>query len=394
MQDPMNQTPDKTPSALQRSPSRLWRLASAVALASLLPLAFLGCPCPQCPDGGTPPQPSCSGAASGATTASGTTSGPAACVPPAPAPTAAQDSCTCKVPDTGAGPDWHQQSAELAGTGITGCAGSPRARVRTFTLASAKKGGQIVDGARVDKGRLAGNYCGAPLAPMDWVGVELEGDIACVNGSGDKPVTARITAVMPHPDLDVPDTALYSVEIKSPDTGAWTPACADGAPAIPLAGMWSNTALRVGLVASDPPAMQGKVTFACTNAAIGKCYQWGYVPWRDAEHATLHAACTRMARADYCGNGTAYTTNGTAVDVWDTAKIQLRSPPSAAAPFEAAWGPNGAVCRSHARVSTASKPGCYCALPVCADDSALPASATGPLVFDSSAPKTPALSCP
>ena len=48
------------------------------------------------------------------------------------------------------------------------------------------------------------------------------------------------------------------------------------------------------------------LTLACEGGAITKCIRWGYQPW--AQHSgsslkELHQACTRMARADYCGTG-------------------------------------------------------------------------------------------
>jgi hypothetical protein len=60
-----------------------------------------------------------------------------------------------------------------------------------------------------------------------------------------------------------------------------------------------------------------------------------------------HQACTRMARADYCGNGRSYTFNDTPIDLYDRlqTRLQTRSTVGASnwAP-EAEWGPNGATC--------------------------------------------------
>src|SRR4051812_47487486 len=46
----------------------------------------------------------------------------------------------------------------------------------------------------------------------------------------------------------------------------------------------------------------------CTAGARGKCVRFGYRPWKSAEQA-LYEACTRMVRADYCGNAVATTRN-------------------------------------------------------------------------------------
>src|SRR5207244_135325 len=68
-----------------------------------------------------------------------------------------------------------------------------------------------------------------------------------------------------------------------------------------------------------------------------------------------HQACTRMARADYCGNGTSHTVEGNLIDMYDNLGIRTRSvtaergvDPSLLS-FEAAWGPDGAYCLDHVR---------------------------------------------
>lgn len=59
-------------------------------------------------------------------------------------------------------------------------------------------------------------------------------------------------------------------------------------------------------------------------------------------------ACTRMARADYFGNGTSHTKDGTVIDVYDRLKIQQSETNSGLA-FEAAWGTDGALLLNHTR---------------------------------------------
>jgi hypothetical protein len=56
-----------------------------------------------------------------------------------------------------------------------------------------------------------------------------------------------------------------------------------------------------------------------------------------------------MLRADYCGDGTPQTVPGITVQRFDRAGI---SPPPTRpfGTFEAAWGPEGAVCVQHTRV--------------------------------------------
>ena len=54
-------------------------------------------------------------------------------------------------------------------------------------------------------------------------------------------------------------------------------------------------------------------------------------------------------RADYCGDGIGHTRDGTPIDIFD--KIGIQGDESAPGmTFEAAWGPDGAVCVRHTRL--------------------------------------------
>jgi hypothetical protein len=88
----------------------------------------------------------------------------------------------------------------------------------------------------------------------------------------------------------------------------------------------------------DPP---GGFTLACMTGAIGKCLDI-YHAWESDDLRDTHQACTRMVRADYCGNGTAYTHDGTPIDVEDELGIETLD----STPFEleAHWTPDGAHC--------------------------------------------------
>lgn len=119
-----------------------------------------------------------------------------------------------------------------------------------------------------------------------------------------------------------------------------------------------------GVYTADPDT----VTYACMTGAIAKCVEWGYAPWRAGAEA--HASCTRLARADYCGEGVPWTRNGTVVSAYDTLGIHA-SPASSRLVFEAAWGPGGAVCVARPRYAienasgAAVLPGCFAQLPRC-----------------------------
>lgn len=128
-------------------------------------------------------------------------------------------------------------------------------------------------------------------------------------------------------------------------------------------GAWDASGARVA-VAPDV------VTVACEHGVIAKCALWGYAPWLVGDAA--HAACTRMARADYCGDGTPWTRDGTWIDITDPAEIQVLAG-GADMTFEAGWSAEGAVCvratRYEVRAANGATlvPPCWASLPRCDD---------------------------
>jgi|GEM_PF-2460659 len=114
-----------------------------------------------------------------------------------------------------------------------------------------------------------------------------------------------------------------------------------------------------------------RFTFGCHHDVIAKCYRWGYQPWKDTTTGNMgdaHAVCTRMARADYCGNGGTQTQEGTHIVFWDRGVLPNIFPRpgageiSAHEPFEAGWNKRGAVCLSHARWKQLPPPPFACPL--------------------------------
>jgi hypothetical protein len=99
-------------------------------------------------------------------------------------------------------------------------------------------------------------------------------------------------------------------------------------------------------------AREGEFSFTCTAGVQAKCLRAGYLPWSPREGVVsmgdLFQACTRMMRADYCGDNEAHTRNGTLIDLFDDAGIQ--KPERGELVFEAGWGPQGAVCVHHVRI--------------------------------------------
>jgi hypothetical protein len=156
---------------------------------------------------------------------------------------------------------------------------------------------------------------------------------------------------------EVVGIAFYTISYTPDEGTTWLSVCGMNGPdpiqAILLTDRWdTHTGARI----ADPTA----VTIACRGAALAKCTEWGYERWSPAVHecngndchdiplAELHQACTRMVRADYCGDGVPHTMNGTPIDIWDNFGIQDRDQGSTM-PFEAEWTPDGAACITHTR---------------------------------------------
>lgn len=119
--------------------------------------------------------------------------------------------------------------------------------------------------------------------------------------------------------------------------------------ALPVPGAFDHTGAFI-----DTPRL---FTFACRTGVISKCYRWGYRPWDstgipgDTTAKKMLTACTRMARADYCGTGDSYTRYGTLINVFDrlSPAAQVSAPAPTGLFFEAGWRDTGAVCLSHTR---------------------------------------------
>ncbi|HEU4407313.1 MAG TPA: ADYC domain-containing protein [Polyangiaceae bacterium] len=137
----------------------------------------------------------------------------------------------------------------------------------------------------------------------------------------------------------------YRASFLDPATNARQPLCgvdAAGAPveAIGLMGRWDyREGVPGGGSHIDDP---GAFTFACRGAALAKCVELGYKPWASTGGVSLknhHQACTRMLRADYCGDGTSHTVDGTPINLYDNVGVQADTQDW---PFEAEWVPSGA----------------------------------------------------
>jgi len=197
---------------------------------------------------------------------------------------------------------------------------------------------------------------GSPVRGDAFEGATLTGALS----NGD-PVTLLIDAIDPSSD---PEISLYTVLYQS--GSQWKGICGEsnGVPlqAIPLAGQWDySQGTPTGGDHIDDP---GVITFACEGSALAKCTTLGYKPWKTAKECRgadcktvplrpLHQACTRMIRADYCGDGASHTRDGTPLNLWDNFGIQVREQVTDGWLKEAEWSMEGATCVEHVRYDTA-----------------------------------------
>jgi len=184
---------------------------------------------------------------------------------------------------------------------------------------------------------------GSILHGADLIGLILH----LRNGLGD-PIDIRIDSVTLPPGKPDAGVELYGLSRRGAGSKDWVPLCKPGA---------DGRALGFPLPGATPtddetPASGGEFSITCTAGARGKCVMLGYRPWAaDVNGQSLRpyfAACVRMMRADYCGDGRPHTRPGVQVDMWDRAGVQAAQ---TGLPFEAAWGPEGAVCMTRSRVA-------------------------------------------
>lgn len=209
-----------------------------------------------------------------------------------------------------------------------------------------------------------------------------------VYAAGEQRIRVRVAGIRPDPTDPTGRRLLHDFR----DDATGEPFCQvapDGTrEGFPIAGRTDPAGM---LLAAEPGAFE----IVCTAGAQGKCARFGYAPWLaqpDGRPMTeLYNACIRMVRADYCGLGEATTRNGMNIDLYDIHETQIPalSPEQS---FEAAWGPEGAICVAHVRVKentslerlAATCPRLVGKLgPICTETSA---RAAGARLFNRSAP--------
>jgi hypothetical protein len=187
---------------------------------------------------------------------------------------------------------------------------------------------------------------GRVLTSPDLIGAIFE----AADGAG-RIITVRIDGVGRDPSDPDGDVWLHRFSVPDKETGGWREFCSPGpdgtVAGFPMAGLWTSDG-RHEYTSSG-------LTITCTSGAIGKCVRNGYKPWREVDGQSLweyHQACVRAIRADYGGDGVGHTRDGTLVDLSDRLGIQSSDadPRGPALKFEAAWGPDGAVCVRRTRI--------------------------------------------
>jgi ADYC domain len=185
---------------------------------------------------------------------------------------------------------------------------------------------------------------GSVLYSPDLVGAVLGIEL------GERIVRLRIDAV--ERDATIRDNIvwLHSFSVEQPDS-SWQNLCKpplDGrAQGFPLAG---RTRGNGTLDTSDKKPF----SLVCSSSVQAKCVRFGYAPWAQApDGASLQPAfdaCVTMLRADYAGNNSPTTREGTRIDVSDRWNIRAIRGEDSEYAFEAGWDANGAVCVHHPRI--------------------------------------------
>ncbi len=267
----------------------------------------------------------------------------------------------CEVVDTVETSTAEQEGMNLQGMNLQGMnlqgMNLQGMNLQGFELGGATLWGVALQDLRVERGELIAERNGVTLRGAALTGARLNAQVRDVEASPPATVLVSYRIDKVKKELSKYDpthtgsTFLYTLEQWVADSSSWKPACppdADGRRvAIPLAATWDEHGDRI--------VSSSLFTLACTTGVIAKCYRWGYRPWVTGygDLTAMHWTCTRLARADYCGNGVSHTQDGTWINIWDTlpapGPIQHHGTPPVGMIFEAGWRTDGAVCLSHTR---------------------------------------------
>ena len=242
----------------------------------------------------------------------------------------------------------------LNGTSLNGTALNGKS-LNGKSLNGVSLNGKSLNGTSLSGMTLTATNFGGTLngqAVANWVGTTFTGTM-----SDATPVTLRIDSktTLPAPNTDV---SAYGVSYQT--TTGWTPLCGVATTlAIPVNGTFNYT---TGAFTASATSF----TFACRATAIAKCVELGYKPWKTVGGTLLQnhmVACTRMLRADFCGDGKSWTVDGTEINIYDGKGIQADA---AAWIIEAEWNQNGAIRVNKSKetrwaLNAGKPPACYLA---------------------------------
>jgi hypothetical protein len=220
----------------------------------------------------------------------------------------------------------------------------------SLDLGQIQRGGAALKGVRLQEGRLVA----PPHAAKGLVGALLQGTT-----SDGHPVEVALCGT--EPVAEDPAMEWYRIEVWNAQSASWENPCiatyrVPTPRALAVQGVWDKRGAH--------HKVEGKFTFACENGAIAKCIAWGYKPWATKHGRSLkelHQTCTRMARADYCGDGRSHTREDAPFDMYDGLEVLTRTREATAgwdparASFEAAWTPEGAWCLARTRDGQAAE---------------------------------------
>ena len=216
---------------------------------------------------------------------------------------------------------------------------------------------------------LAGPAVGAPSTAPDVSEIQVVGaglKVVLSDGrvlTGDRLIGAELTigdeagriieVRIDAATLDPKDTRerrwLYHLLVKDGATGRMREFCDPGPEGLRLAFPIEGRISTEG----DYGPSESRISFTCTGGALAKCVRMGCQPWRESPDGRPlldhFRACVLMVRADYCGDGRPHTRNGTLINIYDGIGIQ-KPDPLPELVFEAAWGPDGAVCVHRTRI--------------------------------------------
>jgi len=173
--------------------------------------------------------------------------------------------------------------------------------------------------------------------------------------SGYATLPARVVSVSS--SSEAPDGVAYRITVDV--AGRSEALCgtdATGSPvlAIRLPGTWDHrTGVKGG---GDHVSDNQHFTLACQGSTLEKCAEL-YSPWTSTQAAAAFQTCTRVLRADYCGDGTPHTSPGVVIDIKDRLGKDFQ-PGSAHWSDEAIWGEQGAGCLANLRAA-ALVPDCF-----------------------------------